>query len=121
MKASGLERLAVLDQIHGADVVELRLSDARDDLAPCAIGDAAITRDPGLGLCIGSADCLPILIDGGTSGWVGSEGFSGSGTGCGGTSGSMHGGPNHLGAAEANACQGWALLAGTCAGAGAGA
>ncbi|MBS2030577.1 MAG: peptidoglycan editing factor PgeF [Deltaproteobacteria bacterium] len=68
-EATGARALACLDQVHGDRVLEL--AEGRPDLSPLGEADAAITRTPGLALCIGTADCLPILIHAPDVGWVG--------------------------------------------------
>lgn len=66
---AGARQVAVLDQVHGDEV--LSLDRGRDDLQPVGTADAAVTRTPGLALCIGSADCLPVLLWAPDVGWVG--------------------------------------------------
>jgi YfiH family protein len=60
LRSSGARSLAVLDQVHGDQV--LTLNEGRDDLVACGTADASITQTRGLALCIGTADCLPILL-----------------------------------------------------------
>ena len=63
-----------LDQVHGADVVQLRPG-WHDDNAPRA--DAAVSTDPELAVAILVADCLPVLfsapggVAGAHAGWRG--------------------------------------------------
>ncbi len=67
-------RPVFLDQVHGADVVQLR-ADWHDDNAPPA--DAAVSTDPDLAVAILVADCLPVLfsapggVAGAHAGWRG--------------------------------------------------
>lgn len=63
-----------LDQVHGAQVVQLQ-PDWDDDTAPQA--DAAVSTDPALAVAILVADCLPVLfaapggVAGAHAGWRG--------------------------------------------------
>jgi YfiH family protein len=57
-----LEDLALLDQVHGADVV--RVEAGRGPLAVVASADAAYTTRPGLVLTVRVADCVPVLLAG---------------------------------------------------------
>jgi len=66
--ALGLDaaRLAVLGQIHGADIRRVGAADAgsgaRPGTDPAAYGDALITDEPGVVLMTLHADCLPLLL-----------------------------------------------------------
>ncbi|HEX2009325.1 MAG TPA: peptidoglycan editing factor PgeF [Roseateles sp.] len=66
-----------LRQVHGNEVLRLRPEQRSDD-APAA--DAAISTDPGLGVAIQVADCLPVLfaapgaVGGAHAGWRGLAG-----------------------------------------------
>jgi YfiH family protein len=60
LAATGVGALACLDQVHGDRV--LGVEAGGDGLAPLAQADASVTATPGIALCIGTADCLPILI-----------------------------------------------------------
>jgi YfiH family protein len=57
-----LEDLALLDQVHGADVV--RVESGRGPLAVVASADAAYTTLAGLVLTVRVADCVPVLLAG---------------------------------------------------------
>ena len=57
--AIGVGRLAGLTQVHGADVAVV---DAPWQSGPRA--DAMVTRRPGVGLAIVTADCAPVLFSG---------------------------------------------------------
>ena len=48
-------RIAWLQQIHSAD---LRAATE----GPCGTGDALYTEEPGLALCVQTADCVPVLL-----------------------------------------------------------
>lgn len=54
------ERVAIVHQVHGADV--LRVSRGRGPLAPMGEADALITTEPGLVLAVRTADCVPVLM-----------------------------------------------------------
>ena len=69
LEATGARALACLDQVHGDRVLELL--EGKPDLSPLGDADASVTRAPGLALCIGTADCLPILIHAPDVNWVG--------------------------------------------------
>jgi len=69
LEATGARALACLSQIHGGRVVEI--SSGRSDLEPLDEGDASITQAHGVALCIGAADCLPLLFHAPDIGWVG--------------------------------------------------
>ena len=56
-------RVARLHQVHGSDVREARPSVQE--------GDALVSREPGLLLAIGTADCYPILLADEAAGVVG--------------------------------------------------
>lgn len=58
--ALGPEDVAVLDQVHGADVIDVRR--AGGPLVPVASVDAAFTRSPGVVLAVRVADCVPVLV-----------------------------------------------------------
>ena len=65
--ALGLEALVGLNQVHGAEVVRVGRGDlaawdragASPDLPDV---DGVITTEPGVGLCIRVADCVPVLF-----------------------------------------------------------
>ena len=56
-----LDDVALLHQVHGARVVEVRAGSGID---PVAEADAAFTRDPSVLLGVRVADCVPILLAG---------------------------------------------------------
>ena len=58
MGLAGAERLVGVHQVHSPDVVEVTAPFAED--RPRA--DAMVTRTPGIGLCILTADCAPVLL-----------------------------------------------------------
>lgn len=60
LEATGVRELACLDQVHGDAVLDV--DRGRGDLQPLGEADAMITGARGVALCIGTADCLPILI-----------------------------------------------------------
>ena len=64
----GADDLATLYQVHSADVVEVSAPWALDE-RPKA--DALVTRTPGLGLGILTADCVPVLFADARAGVVG--------------------------------------------------
>ena len=57
--------VAIVTQVHGADVVEVRRLHATDrgivDLTHLR-ADALVTADPGIGLAVRVADCVPVLF-----------------------------------------------------------
>jgi YfiH family protein len=57
-----LEDLALLDQVHGAEV--LKVDSGRGPLAVVGSADAAYTTRPGLVLTVRVADCVPVLLAG---------------------------------------------------------
>lgn len=70
--------LVFLRQVHGADVLHLKPEHLQQAESPPA--DAAISTDPGLGVAIQVADCLPVLfaapgaVGGAHAGWRGLAG-----------------------------------------------
>ena len=58
----GLERLAVLSQVHGARVVEVRMPGG--PVEAVAEADGAWTTQEGLVLAVRTADCVPVLFAG---------------------------------------------------------
>ena len=58
---------AVMDQVHGADVVHLDLPVPWAERPTC---DALITSRPGLSLLARAADCVPVLLADPAAGWV---------------------------------------------------
>ena len=58
---------AVMDQVHGADVVHLDLPVPWAERPAC---DALITSRPGLSLLARAADCVPVLLADPVAGWV---------------------------------------------------
>ena len=56
----GVERLAILSQVHGAHVVEVRTPGGPVD--PVAEADGAWTMQVGLLLAVRTADCVPVLF-----------------------------------------------------------
>jgi len=56
----GLRELIFMNQVHGCEVVEI--GDEIDAVPTC---DALVTRRKGVGLAVLTADCIPLLIDGG--------------------------------------------------------
>ena len=69
LAATGARELACLTQVHGDRVLEIEAG--RTDLESLGEADASITRAKGIALCIGAADCLPVLIHATDTGWVG--------------------------------------------------
>lgn len=57
---AGPEALALLDQVHGGDV--LRVEAGSGPLATLGAADALVTTRPGLVLAVRTADCLPVLL-----------------------------------------------------------
>ena len=57
--AIGVDRLVGLTQVHGADVVTV---DAPWEPGQGPRADAMVTRRPGLGLAVITADCAPVLF-----------------------------------------------------------
>lgn len=63
-------------QVHGAEVLRLRPEHARPGLSMPKV-DASVSSDPGLGVAIQAADCLPVLfaapraVGGAHAGWRG--------------------------------------------------
>lgn len=58
--ALSTDRLALMDQVHGAEVV--RVSAPTGPLATVGAADAVWTTEPGLALAVRVADCVPILL-----------------------------------------------------------
>lgn len=56
------------DQVHGASLAVIGPKDAGVPAGLVGAVDGLITARPGLGLCIRTADCVPVLIDGGVRG-----------------------------------------------------
>lgn len=56
----GAHRVLTMTQVHGADVVFVDKALAGDAVPPVA--DAMITDQPGLGLVVRAADCVPIIL-----------------------------------------------------------
>ena len=54
------ERLVVLNQVHGANVV--RVDTGKGPMTPIADADAAITTQRGVPLSVKVADCVPVLL-----------------------------------------------------------
>lgn len=69
LAATGAGALACVQQVHGDCVLEAR--EGRRDLNPLGEADALITHTRGLALCIGTADCLPVLLHAPDTGGVG--------------------------------------------------
>jgi polyphenol oxidase len=69
-RALGIERLFLIKQVHGNQVVEIRPGDEPGGLAGRS-GDALISDVPGAGLGVFSADCVPILFADPTTGACG--------------------------------------------------
>lgn len=57
-----IERIALLSQVHGAEVV--RIDTPAGPLEPVASADAAFTTEPDLLLAVRTADCVPVLVAG---------------------------------------------------------
>jgi polyphenol oxidase len=55
----GTERLVIVRQVHGADVVRVDGDDSPD--APPA-ADAIVTTDPSVAICVLVADCVPVVL-----------------------------------------------------------
>ncbi|MFO7784157.1 MAG: peptidoglycan editing factor PgeF [Thermodesulfobacteriota bacterium] len=60
-EALGADRLVMLDQAHGGEVIAVRRGD-RDRLEEPLKGDALVTDVPGLGLVIKQADCQAVIL-----------------------------------------------------------
>jgi YfiH family protein len=60
LAATGATSLAMLDQVHGAQVLEV--APLAPGLLPIGEADASWTQARGVALAIGIADCLPILL-----------------------------------------------------------
>lgn len=56
------ERVALLEQVHGGDVVRVEASGGPQ--TPVAAADAAFTTVPGVVLAVRTADCVPVLLAG---------------------------------------------------------
>ena len=69
LEATGARSLALLDQVHGAQVLEVEEPPA--GVATQGEADASWTRSRGVALGIGIADCLPILLHAADLGAVG--------------------------------------------------
>jgi len=64
-KLLGVEKLVFLSQQHTDRILHVDESDAIADIyQPLEEADGLITRTPGLGLMVFSADCVPILLEG---------------------------------------------------------
>jgi YfiH family protein len=68
LRAVGAERLVGLMQVHGTDVVEVS-EPWEPGAGPRA--DAMVTRQPGIGLGVITADCAPVLLADSQAGVVG--------------------------------------------------
>lgn len=61
-----LERLVLAHQVHGQRILEI--GDAEAGRGAAAVddavgeGDALLSSTPGLGLCVSTADCLPVVV-----------------------------------------------------------
>ena len=55
-RALNLDTLATMKQVHGRDVQSI------DDAAPTPECDGMVTDEPGLGLVVHTADCVPLLM-----------------------------------------------------------
>lgn len=60
MSALGLDRLIFASQVHGDTVLRVDRVGSKTWLA--GEGDALITEMPGIGLCVQTADCVPVLL-----------------------------------------------------------
>lgn len=58
--APSVDRLAWLRQVHSAETVSAAVGD-------CGEADALITDQPGLALTVATADCVPVVLSGGSS------------------------------------------------------
>ena len=67
--AAGAGRLAMLAQVHGADVVVI--ASPRDFPARTRTGDALVTNQDGLAVAVRVADCVPLLFADRVTGAVG--------------------------------------------------
>jgi polyphenol oxidase len=69
----GVERLAELGQVHGADVVLVGPDGPRHDVHGHlhGIGDGLVTAEPGVTLSVRAADCVPVLFADADSGVIG--------------------------------------------------
>lgn len=64
--AFGVDSVAVMRQVHGADVVQV--GGAADDLSPEC--DALVSTVPEVALCVRVADCVPVVLADVTTGVV---------------------------------------------------
>jgi YfiH family protein len=62
LPGADLGAVAVLDQVHGADVA--RVTEPRGPLAAVARADAAFTTERGVVLAVKVADCVPVIVAG---------------------------------------------------------
>lgn len=61
--ALGLRRLCFTKQVHGNEARYVTSADAREPYEPCEYTcDGLVTDEPGLGLLVFTADCIPILL-----------------------------------------------------------
>lgn len=60
--ALGVADLVFAEQVHGAGVAVVDSSSSRARQRVMAGVDAVVTREPGLGLVVLAADCLPVLL-----------------------------------------------------------
>src|SRR5262245_7548820 len=69
------ESLVFMRQVHGSVLREAGSADAGKGLDDWALGledcDGLLTREQGLGLCVGHADCLAILMADPATGMIG--------------------------------------------------
>jgi YfiH family protein len=59
---AGADRVAVVDQVHGAEVV--RVEEPWGPLRAVGTADAAFTTVPGVVLAVRAADCVPVVVGG---------------------------------------------------------
>ena len=67
-RRSGGERLFIMRQVHGTQVVQVEPGDTPEGLEGQQAGDAFVSDVPGAGLGVFSADCVPVLLADPTTG-----------------------------------------------------
>src|SRR5918993_3208583 len=57
----GADRVAIVTQVHGADVVVIRRGSVAHD-GPQTEADALVSDDPRVAIAVRAADCVPLLM-----------------------------------------------------------